>query len=57
MKPEIDDDHQVLVGMSNDLWFRGMEIDEEEKPKSQNAKETKAQLEAMVLRKKPVANK
>ena len=57
MRPGINDDHQVIVGVSNDLWFRGMEIDEEKKPKSQNAKKTKAQLEAMVLRKKPVANK
>ena len=49
LKPGIDDDHQVIVAMSNDLWFRGMEIKEEGK-KRQNAKETKAHLEALVLR-------
>ena len=42
--------------MSNDLWFRGMEI-KEEGEKRQNSKETKAHLEAMVLRTKPEANK
>ena len=26
LKPGIDDDHRVVVTMSNDLWFRGMEI-------------------------------
>ena len=26
LKPGIDDDHRVIVAMSNDLWFRGMEI-------------------------------
>ena len=29
MKPGIDDDHRVIVAMSNDLWFRGMDIKEE----------------------------
>ena len=29
LKPGIDDDHRVIVAMSNDLWFRGMEIKEE----------------------------
>ena len=56
LKPGIDDDYRVIVGMSYDLWFRGMEIDEEGE-KRQNAKETKAHLEAMVLRTKPEANK
>ena len=50
MKPGIDVDHQAIVEMSNGLWFRGMEFDEEEKPKKQNAKQTKAHLQAMVLR-------
>ena len=27
--PVINDDHRVIVAMSNDLWFRGMEIKEE----------------------------
>ena len=29
LKPRIDNDYRVIVGMSNDLWFRGMEIKEE----------------------------
>ena len=29
LKPGIDDDHRVIVAMSNDLWFRGMVIKEE----------------------------
>ena len=24
--PGIDDDHRVIVAMSNDLWLRGMEV-------------------------------
>ena len=46
LKPGIGDDHRVIVAMSNNLWFRGMEIKEE----------TRAQLEALVLRTKPEAN-
>ena len=56
-KPGTDDDHQMIVGVCNDLWFTGMELDEKEKPERQNAKDTKAHLEAMVLRTKPGANK
>ena len=26
LKPGVDDDHRVIVVISNDLWFRGMEI-------------------------------
>ena len=44
IKPGINDDHQVIVEIPNGLWFREMEIDEEEKPKRQNAKETKIHL-------------
>ena len=55
MKPLFDDDHQVIVEISNDLWFRGMEVDEE--TKRQDAKETKAHLKATVLQRKPEANK
>ena len=29
LKPGIDDDHRVIVAMSNDLWFQGMDIKEE----------------------------
>ena len=47
----------MIVGASDDLWFRGMEFDAEERPKRQNAKETKTHWEAMVLRTKPEANK
>ena len=42
--------------MSNDLWFRGMET-KEEGERRKNSKETRAHLKAMVLRKKPEANK
>ena len=42
--------------MSNDLWFRGMEI-KEEGERRKNSKEARAYLEAMVLRTKPEANK
>ena len=40
LKPGIDDDHRVIVAMSNDLWFRGMEIKEEGERKK-NSKETR----------------
>ena len=52
LKPGIDDDHRVIVAISNDLWFRGMEI-KEEGERRKNSKETRAHLEAMVLRTKP----
>ena len=56
LKPGNDDDHRVIVAMSNDLWFRGIEK-KEEGEESKNSKETRAHLEAMVLRTKPEANK
>ena len=56
LRPGIDDDHQVIVAMSNDLWLRGLEI-KEEGEKRKNSKESRAHLEAMVLRTKPEANK
>ena len=31
LRPGIDDDHRVIVAMSNDLWFRGMEKKRKEK--------------------------
>ena len=55
LKPGIYDDHRVIVAMSNNLWFRGMEI-KEEGGRRKNSKETRAHLEAMVLRTKPEAN-
>ena len=55
LKAGIDDDHRVIVAMSNDLWFRGMEVKEEGERRN-NSKETRANLEAMVLRTKPEAN-
>ena len=55
LKPGIEDDHRVIVAMSNDLWFRGMDIKEEGERKN-NSKDTRAHLEAMVLRTKPEAN-
>ena len=56
LKPGIDDDHRVIVAMLSDLWFRGMEI-KEGGERGKNSKETRAHLEAMVLRTKPDANK
>ena len=56
LKPEIDDDHRVIGAMSNDLWFRGMEV-KEEGERRKNSKETRADLEALVLRTKREANK
>ena len=56
LKPGIDDDHRVIVAMSNDLWFRGMER-KEEGGRRKNSKETRAHLEAMVLRTKSEANR
>ena len=55
LKAGIDDDHRVIVAMSNDLWFRGMKVKEEGERRN-NSKETRAHLEAMVLRTKPEAN-
>ena len=55
MKPGIDEDHRVIVAMSNNLWFRGMDIKEEGERRN-NSKDTRAHLEAMVLRTKPEAN-
>ena len=54
LKPGIDDDHRVVVSMSNDLWFRAMERTGES-AKRKNSLETRAHLEAMVLRTKPEA--
>ena len=51
LKPGIDDDHRVIIAMSNDLWFRAMEVTGE-KARRKNCKETRAHLEAMVLRTK-----
>ena len=56
LKPGIHDNHRVIVGMSMDLWFSEMKI-KEEGEKRQNSKETKAHLEALVLRANPEANK
>ena len=56
LKPGIDDDHRVVIAMSNDLWFRAMELTSEN-TRRKNSQETRAQLEAMVLRTKPEANK
>ena len=55
LKPGIDDDHRVIVAMSNDLWFRAMEVTGEN-TRRKNSLETRAHLEAMVLRTKPEAN-
>ena len=55
LKPGVGDDHRVIVAMSNDLWFRGMEA-AGERERRKNCQETRAHLEAMVLRTKPEAN-
>ena len=55
LKPGIGDDHRVIIAMSNDLWFRGMEA-AGERERRKNSQETRAHLEAMVLRTKPEAN-
>ena len=55
LKPRIDDDHRVVVAMSNDLWFRAMEVTGEN-ARMKNSQETRAHLEAMVLNTKPEAN-
>ena len=55
LKPGIDDDHRVVAAMSNDLWFRAMEVTGEN-TRRKNSLETRAHLEAMVLRTKPEAN-
>ena len=43
------------MAMSNDLWFRGTDIKEEGERRN-NSKDTRANLELMVLRTKPEAN-
>ena len=48
-------DHRVITAMSNDLWFRAMEVASED-TRRKNSLETRAHLEAMVLRTKPEAN-
>ena len=55
LKPGSDDDHRVILAMSKDLWFRRMEATGE-KERRKNSQETRAHLEAMVLRTKPEAN-
>ena len=40
MKPGVNDKHQVIMEMPNELSFSGMEVEEEE-DKSQNAKKRK----------------
>ena len=55
LKPGIDDDHRVIAAMSNDLWFRAMEVAGED-TRRKNSLETRAHLEAMVLRIKSEAN-
>ena len=56
LKPGTDDDHRVVIAMSNDVWFRALEVTGEN-TRRMNSQETRAQLEAMILRTKPEANK
>ena len=55
LKPGVDDDHRVIAAMSNDLWFRAMKVAGED-TRRKNSLETRAHLEAMVLRTKQEAN-
>ena len=55
LKPGIDDDHRVVLAIANDLWFRAMEVTGEN-TRRKNSQETRAHLEAIVLRTKPEAN-
>ena len=43
LKPGIDDDHRVVTAMSNDLWFRAMEVTGE-KARRKNSKERRLEL-------------
>ena len=56
LKRGIHENHRVIVGISMDLWFSEMKF-KEGGEKRQNSKETKAHLEALVLRTNPEANK
>ena len=53
LKPGIVDDRRVIVAMSNDLWFPEVK---ERRERRENSKDTRAHLDAMVLRTKPEAN-
>ena len=55
LKPGIGEDHRVIIAMSNDVWFRGMEA-AGERVKKKHSQETRAHLEAMVLRIETEAN-
>ena len=44
LKPGIDDDQRVIVAMSNNLWFRGMDI-KEKGERRKNSKDTRAHLD------------
>ena len=56
LRPGIDDDHRMVIAMFNDVRFRAMEVTGRN-TRRKNSQETRAQLEAMVLRTKPEANK
>ena len=56
LKPELRDDHKIIAVMSNDLWFRIDEVNEETSTR-RNAEKTEAQPEALTLRTKVKANK
>ena len=55
LKPGIDNDHRVVVTMSTDFWFRGIQV-KEEGERRKKSRETRVHWEAMVLRTKPEAN-
>ena len=55
LKPGIYDDHRLVIAMSIDLWFRAMEKTGEN-ARRKSSQETRAHLEAMVLRTKSEDN-
>ena len=55
LKPGIDDDRRMVIAMFNDVRFRAMVVTSKN-TRRKNSQETRAQLEAMVLRTKPEAN-
>ena len=54
LKPGVDDDHRVIVAMSHNLWFRGMEV-KEEGERRKNSKEVDL-LDTGILKKEETTN-
>ena len=56
LRPGIDDDHRVIVAMSDDLWFRGMEKKRKEK-EGRTPRRRELTLKQWSCEQKPEANK